>query len=34
MAECDQGGEAGSCLESGGTTVTVQFYPADRLKKQ
>jgi signal transduction histidine kinase len=30
MAECDQAGENGNCLESGGTTVTVQFYPADR----
>jgi signal transduction histidine kinase len=30
LAECVQ---AEGCLESGGTTVTVQFYPADRFDK-
>jgi PAS domain S-box-containing protein len=33
MAECVQAGQTGDCLESGGTTVTVQFYPADRFDK-
>ena len=34
MDECDQTGQTENCLESGGTSVTVQFYPADRFKKQ
>ena len=34
MAECDQAGQDEGCLESGGTTVTVQFYPADRFQKK
>ena len=33
MAECVQAGQTEDCLESGGTTVTVQFYPADRFAK-
>ncbi len=33
VAECFQAGQSGDCLESGGTTVTVQFYPADRFDK-
>ena len=34
MAECVQAGQIEDCLESGGTTVTVQFYPADRFQKK
>jgi signal transduction histidine kinase len=34
MAECVQAGQTEDCLESGGTTVTVQFYPADRFQKK
>ncbi|CAB1064309.1 Serine phosphatase RsbU, regulator of sigma subunit [Olavius sp. associated proteobacterium Delta 1] len=34
MAECVHAGQTGDCLESGGTTVTVQFYPADRFQNK
>jgi len=33
VAECVQAGQSEDCLESGGTTVTVQFYPAERFAK-
>jgi len=33
VAACVQDGQTAECLESGGTTVTVQFYPADRFQK-
>jgi len=32
-AECNRSARTVECLESGGTTVTVQFYPADRFDK-
>jgi len=32
-AECHRSARTAECLESGGTTVTVQFYPADRFHK-
>ena len=34
MAECIPAGQSGDCLESGGTTVTVQFYPAERFDRE
>ena len=34
IEDCDQVEQAADCRESGGTTVTVQFYPADRFQKQ
>jgi len=34
MEDCVPAGQAGDCLDSGGTTVTVQFYPAERFQKQ
>jgi signal transduction histidine kinase len=34
VAQCVQAGRSGDCLESGGTTVTVQFYPAERFQKK
>ncbi|UCD81214.1 MAG: PAS domain S-box protein [Desulfobacterales bacterium] len=33
IEECVQVGQPESCMDSGGTTVTVQFYPAERLAK-
>jgi PAS domain S-box-containing protein len=32
IAECPRVKQTEECLDSGGTTVTVQFYPADRFK--
>ncbi len=31
IEECDQTDQTEDCLESGGTTVTVQFHPADKI---
>jgi signal transduction histidine kinase len=34
VEECDRVRHPEDCLDSGGTTVTVQFYPANRFEKQ